>query len=438
MDWDLLIGKRFLYQGVKYQVIRLISQQEDTIVAEVFVVENDELKNEKNFILKIDISQREIFKSQIWKEKKIHDKLENVFRLYDFFIFPIDEDMLFDEYEIVYRTEYQDIFDKFKNQEYFPFLGDNERKDNQIYLTREKEESFPEFVLAALMPYLGKSLSYDFLYNYGKQLYPNEPTKILENTFDQSLQFLNHLHSHGIYYADIKPGNILFSPENNKITIIDYGTSLEGNVNCIKNPNVGGTPIYISPYIQYKWTFLNGKFRIKNPKSYCYATKFDDYIGLYYTFLDVSGVILPWNKQNVDEIINKFLLFDKMVLRIYGNRSEETIKQIENGGGFDGEHEKFWKWCMDENNFFSIINYSKIIDGVVQMIDDTTPLLPGIPDNRIIKGIKITLLFYLKLKYSLPNYIPTYLDNFIHQYQLIDKLTEEGITQYFMNEHKIL
>ena len=96
----------------------------------------------------------------------------------------------------------------------------------------------------------------------------------------------------------------------------------------------GMKPFFVSPYIQYSNTPLIKKFKPKNYK-YRFASYLDEYISLYYTFLESSGNELPWNNKNVELLLDQIYDYDEKILKKYNNRSMETIYNIEKLNNFE-------------------------------------------------------------------------------------------------------
>lgn len=78
---------------------------------------------------------------------------------------------------------------------------------------------------------------------------------ILNLIFTQGLQILNFLHSNNIIHRDIKPDNFVL--RNNYLKIIDFGLSIDNELNKINKPKFVGTARYcsIDVYNEKKHTF---------------------------------------------------------------------------------------------------------------------------------------------------------------------------------------
>lgn len=86
----------------------------------------------------------------------------------------------------------------------------------------------------------GKSLSRLAGPNYAFTGTPDEAQRIIENLASA----LSHVHEKNIVHADLKPGNVLYSPERGAV-LIDFGLSFRvGNAPVSRG---GGTPWYVPP-----------------------------------------------------------------------------------------------------------------------------------------------------------------------------------------------
>ena len=156
------------------------------------IIKNEPLYNSL-YIIKIDISQGDIFQSQIRKEEKIQE----VFHFYDYKVITINEDSLFNDYEIKFYEKDLELFRERQDEEYFVF---DENESSEEF--KNRKENF--FTLGVIMPNLGYSLSYKKLYEY-KNEYKFE--NFIELVFKGALEKMRFLHENEIYHGDIKPDN---------------------------------------------------------------------------------------------------------------------------------------------------------------------------------------------------------------------------------------
>ena len=82
------------------------------------------------------------------------------------------------------------------------------------------------------------------------------PDELLCVWFEQLLGVLDYLHNHGILHLDIKPANIMVTPENN-VVLIDFNISLTDDDESL----MGISMVYASPEQYCKWEGVMGNTR---------------------------------------------------------------------------------------------------------------------------------------------------------------------------------
>ena len=180
-------------------------------------------------------------------------------------------------------------------------------------------------IQCALMPYLGTPI----------KKHSNQPI------FTLALNELNKIHEKNIIHFDIKPDNLLYSEKNNKLTIIDFGFSRLINGSCSRRPP-GGTTHFMSPYLQYSFIFK--QFRKPRPK------KIDDYISLYYTFLEFYEIEYPW--KYLDTITENIMDLDSSIVKKYGSR-HSRLKKLKKKQNLNFE-ERLWIIMADLEHKFHL------------------------------------------------------------------------------------
>lgn len=71
-------------------------------------------------------------------------------------------------------------------------------------------------------------------------------SSVTEEIAEQMLSALRHIHSLGYLYRDVKSSNIIYSPENNMIKLVDFGLAMNLNINNDEG-DIVGTPLYMDP-----------------------------------------------------------------------------------------------------------------------------------------------------------------------------------------------
>jgi len=64
--------------------------------------------------------------------------------------------------------------------------------------------------------------------------------------FSQTVSALAHLHDNGWGHRDVKPCNILFNPENKRVTVLDLGFAMPTQKLC---DDFTGSPLYAAPEV---------------------------------------------------------------------------------------------------------------------------------------------------------------------------------------------
>lgn len=203
-----------------------------------------------------------------------------------------------------------------------------------FHVIRLNEDEFKRGILkhdingkiqGAMMPFLGTPI----------KNHTNQPLFVL------ALNELDKIHQKNIIHFDIKPGNLLYSEQDKKLTIIDFGFSRLITDNYSRRPP-GGTTHFMSPFLQYSSIFT--QFRKPMPK------KIDDYISLYYTFIDFYGIEYPW--KHLDTITDNLMSLDTLIVKKYGSR-QQKLKRLKKKKNLNFE-ERLWIIIADPKHKFHL------------------------------------------------------------------------------------
>ena len=117
------------------------------------------------------------------------------------------------------------------------------------------------------------------------------------------LHCIQCVHSRGIIHRDIKPDNFLFSLDNSKLYIVDFGLSIpyldvnKCHVHASANDNIVGSVDYISYYIHEGIS----------------ASRRDDLISMVYVMIYISNKQLPWQ-------LIEYTSMEERVCKIYQHK----------------------------------------------------------------------------------------------------------------------
>ena len=353
-----LIGTIFILHDIEYVIDSLLLDQENTIVYRI-----SQTDKQWNGILKLETNPSG---TQILKERLVH----NILNLYEYIVF---------NFEVV-AHEIKILPHQLRNNS-----------------------------IGVIMPDLGIPLSLNL----------SDP----EAKFEDTLLYLDKIHQRNVLHEDIKPGNILHHPKLG-ITIIDYGLSTIadeekcGSIECLKC-FLWGTPVYESPYIDWKISPLTETY----PLPICKNSKMDDYIGLYYTFLELLGNKLWWGAELGKEIRQKIIQYDR---ENYQKRITDSnyIAQLRNdaaklrmiNGKFDINSLVIfiYSYIFDRDSKFGLVD-QKIISFDPKMEPVTVKWEEPLNEKTVdYNGFMYYINFFLKILTSLEFEIPQFLNNFIN------------------------
>lgn len=137
---------------------------------------------------------------------------------------------------------------------------------------------------------LGKSIDKYYYHNTYNNILksPCNKSSTLKYIGIQMLHCIQYIHKHGIIHRDIKPQNFLFSIDNKRVYIIDFGVST----------------LYIDNKKQHKpMTYHNSRVGTIDFISYYLheglsASRRDDLISMIYVIIYMYNEMLPWQKEN--------------------------------------------------------------------------------------------------------------------------------------------
>ena len=200
-------------------------------------------------------------------------------------------------------------------------INDSIRKDSEIAIKIEKKERKSQLkneytILSSInttlniVPsvfYLGETPTFNYMvfellgqsidkyyheYCKNKSNADVNTSSILKRIGTQMLQCIQGVHKCGIIHRDIKPQNFLFSLDNSRIYIVDFGISTPyiNHKNIHKpstyNDNAIGTNDFISYYLHEGLS----------------ASRRDDLISMIYVIIYMYNGILPWQKDRLKSV----------------------------------------------------------------------------------------------------------------------------------------